>query len=308
MKIGNIDTNKKVFIIAEIGNNHEGSFDLAKKMIIAAANSGVDAVKFQTFIPELFVSSEDILRLNKLKKFKLSFKEFKELSKVAKKNGLIFFSTPLDLKSAKFLNNIQPIFKISSGDNNFYPLIEKVARFEKPMIVSTGVADVKLIRKVYNKIYKVWSKKIKINENLAFLHCVGSYPVPFEQANLASIAFIKKKFPNVVLGYSDHTVGNEAAVLSVMAGARIVEKHFTIDKKYSDFRDHHLSADPKDMKLIVSRIREIEKMLGNDEKKIQSCEKEMKILGRRSIAVLRDMPAGTKLKISDITWLRPGNG
>ena len=116
-------------------------------MIIAAANSGVDAVKFQTFIPELFVSPKDNIRLNKLKKFKLSFKEFRELSRVAKKNGLIFFSTPLDLKSAKFLKNIQPVFKISSGDNNFYPLIEKVASFEKAMIISTGVADIKLIKR-----------------------------------------------------------------------------------------------------------------------------------------------------------------
>ena len=308
MKIANINTSKKVFIIAEIGNNHEGNFDLAKKMIIAAAATGVDAVKFQTFIPEHFVSSEDETRLKRLKKFQLSFEEFKELSKIAKNKGLIFFSTPLDLKSAMFLNTIQPIFKISSGDNNFYPLIEKVASFNKPMIISTGVADLEMIKKVYRKISKVWQIKKMKNKNLAFLHCVGSYPVPIDQANLASIICLKKQFPDIVIGYSDHTVGTEASVLSVLAGARIVEKHFTLDKNYSDFRDHHLSADPKDMKLIVNKIRKIEKIFGKEEKKIQICEKEMKILGRRSIAIAHNLSAGSKLKLTDIAWVRPGKG
>ena len=152
MKIKKIDTSKKVFIIAEIGNNHEGNFQLAKKMIIKAAATGVDAVKFQTFIPEQFISSRDQPRLNKLKSFQLSFDQFKKLSVVAKKKGLIFFSTPLDIKSAKFLNTIQPVFKIASGDNNFYPLIETVSSFKKPLIISTGASDVSDIKKLYNKI------------------------------------------------------------------------------------------------------------------------------------------------------------
>ena len=308
MKIGNIETNKKVFIIAEIGNNHEGSFELAKKMIISAAKTGVDAVKFQTFIPEHYVSSEDEKRLNRLREFQLSYKEFKDLSKIAKKKGLIFFSTPFDLKSAKFLNTIQPIFKISSGDNNFYQLIETIASFRKSMIVSTGMANIDMIKKVYNKIIKVWSRKKKRRQNLALLHCVGSYPVPNEQANLASIIYLKKLFPDVVVGYSDHTIGAEAAVSSVMAGARIVEKHFTLNKNYSDFRDHQLSADPKEMKFIVDKIRQAEKMFGKEEKKLQKCEKEMQIAGRRSIAVTRDLIFGAKLKISDLTWVRPGKG
>ena len=308
MKIGKINTNKKVFIIAEIGNNHEGNFKLAKKMINAAATAGVDAVKFQTFLPEHFVSFEDQSRLKRLRNFQLSFKQFRELSKVAKEKGLIFFSTPLDIKSAKFLNSIQPIFKISSGDNNFYPLIETVAKFGKPIIVSTGVANIEAIQKVYRKILKVWSQKKKSYRNLALLHCVSSYPVPNEQANLASILFLKKMFTDVVIGYSDHTIGIDAAVLSVVAGARIVEKHFTLDKNFSDFRDHQLSADPKEMRLMVNKIREVEKILGKEEKRPQKCEKGMNILARRSIAAACDLKVGTKLSSSDLTWVRPGKG
>ena len=308
MRIGKINTKNKVFIIAEIGNNHEGSFKLAKKMINKAATVGVDAVKFQTFLPEHLVSFENQSRLNKLRGFQLSYEQFKELSKIAKKKGLIFFSTPLDIKSAKFLNTIQPIFKIASGDNNFYPLIDTVAKFGKSIIVSTGVANIDEIQKVYNKILKAWSKKKKNNQNLALLHCVSSYPVPNEQANLASISYLKKFFPDVIVGYSDHTVGINAAVLSVVAGARIVEKHFTLDKNLSDFRDHKLSADPEEMRLMVNKIREAEKMIGKEEKKSQLCEKEMNIIGRRSIAVARNLKVGTKLSSSDLTWVRPGKG
>jgi len=159
MKIKNIDTEKKVFIVAEIGNNHEGNFNLAKKMISKAAAAGVDAVKFQTFIPEQFVSQKDQIRFNKLKSFQLNQKQFIELSEFAKKMGLIFFSTPLDLKSAKFLNKIQPIFKIASGDNNFYPLIDKIAGFGKPIIISTGIADYKILKNTYNRIIKSWKLK-----------------------------------------------------------------------------------------------------------------------------------------------------
>ena len=308
MKINNINTEKKVFIIAEIGNNHEGSFENAKKMINEAAKTGVDAVKFQTFIPEHFISCKDQIRLNKLRSFKLSNEQFIELSKIAKKKKLIFFSTPLDIKSAKFLNDIQPIFKIASGDNNFYPLIDTVIRFGKPLIISTGAAGADLINKIYNKIMKnSYFKKTNL-QNLSFLHCVSSYPVPLDQANLASITYLKKLFPKIVIGYSDHTKGIEAATLSVLAGARIIEKHFTLDKNFSKFRDHKLSADPKEMKLMVNKIRELEKILGKEDKKQQSCEKEMNIAGRRSIAVSRNIRKGTKLLKSDLIWVRPGIG
>ena len=308
MKIGKIDTDKKVFVVAEIGNNHEGNFYLAKKMIIEAAAAGVDAVKFQTFIPEQFISFKDQSRLNRLRSFQLNYKQFRELSKIAKKKGLIFFSTPLDIQSAKFLNTIQPIFKISSGDNNFYSLIDTIASFGKSMIVSTGASDINSLKNIYNRISRIWSSKKKILKNLAFLHCVSSYPVPNEQINLASIIYLKKVFPNVTVGYSDHTLGIDAAVSSVLVGARIVEKHFTLDKNYSDFRDHQLSADPDEMNMLVKEIRKTEKILGKEEKRPQLCEKAMKIEGRRSIAVASDLPKGTKLSSSHLIWVRPGIG
>ncbi|MDA7485752.1 N-acetylneuraminate synthase family protein [Candidatus Pelagibacter ubique] len=306
MKIGNINTSKKIFIIAEIGNNHEGNFELAQKMIEQAAAAGVDAVKFQTFIPE-HISSGDQARLERLRGFKFSHDQFTKLSIIAKKMGLIFFSTPFDIESAKFLNTIQPVFKIASGDNNFYPLIDTVASFGKPIIVSTGSANLDLIQKVYELIIKT-SKNKGLNPSLAFLHCVSSYPVPDNEANLASIIYLKKLFSNLVIGYSDHTLGIEAAVLSAIAGARIIEKHFTLDKNYSDFRDHHLSANPNEMRLLVERVRKAESMLGIEEKKPQICEKAMNIVGRRSIAAARDLPVGAKLKWSDFIWIRPGKG
>lgn len=306
MLIENFDVKKKVFIIAEIGNNHEGNFKLAKKMIEQAAIAGVNAVKFQLFKPE-HISGGDLSRLKKLKNFSLSIQEFKKLSTVAKKNDLIFFSTPFDLESAKFLNTIQNVFKVSSGDNNFYPLISSILKFKKPTIISTGCANIKILKKTYDLIKKSWSKKNFLSK-LAFLHCVSSYPVPNDQANLASIPYLKKKFPKITIGYSDHTLGIDAAILSVTAGARIIEKHFTLDKGYSDYRDHNLSANPKEMNIMVKKIREVEKMFGKEEKKILTCEKEMSFSGRRSIAASRNLREGSTLKYSDLVWIRPGKG
>ena len=306
MKIKNIDTSKKIFIVAEIGNNHEGNFKLAKKMIEKAALAKVDAVKFQTFIPE-HLSGGDEKRLNRLKSFKFTKEQFEKLAKIAKHNGLIFFSTPFDIESAIFLNKIQSIFKIASGDVNFYPLIKKVASFGKPMILSTGSANINLIKRAYNEVAKVWGKK-KIKSKLAFLHCTSGYPVPFDQANIGSILYLKKLFPNIEIGYSDHTLGLDAAVSSVFAGARIIEKHFTIDKNYSDFRDHHLSADFVDMKHLVEKVRKAEIMFGVVEKKIQQCEKDLKIYGRRSIAASCYLQVGAKIRMSDLIWIRPAIG
>jgi sialic acid synthase SpsE len=174
--------------------------------------------------------------------------------------------------------------------------------------VSTGAADIIAIKNVYNKISKIWSSKKKNIQNLVFLHCVSSYPVPNDQANLASIIYLKKLFPDVVVGYSDHTIGIDAAVLSVIAGARVIEKHFTLDKNFSDFRDHKLSADPEEMCLMVKKIRKVDKMFGKEEKKQQPCEKEMNNVGRRSISVAHNFSKGKKLSKSDLIWVRPGKG
>lgn len=303
MRIGNFDTDRRVFIIAEIGNNHEGDFVLAQEMIGRAAEAGVDAVKFQTFIPELFISRADKERLNRLRSFQLSFSQFEALAQQAESADVLFFSTPLDLESAYFLNSIQPLFKIASGDNNFLQLIESVAEFGKPTIISTGLADFALL----DRLHAIWRQKTSVAE-LAFLHCVSGYPVPSEQANLGAIHAIQQRYPELTIGYSDHTLGVEAAIYSVAAGARIVEKHFTLDKQHSDFRDHQLSADPTEMAELVEAIRKVDSIVGCGQKILQPCEEALRIAARRSIAAKRDLPANHELVLQDLCWVRPGSG
>ncbi len=303
MKIGDFDLNNKVLIVAEIGNNHEGDFNVAKELIVEAASAKVDAIKFQTFKPEYYVSSSDAERLERLKKFNLSNSQFIELSELAGSLGLIFFSTPFDIESAKFLNSIQPVFKISSGDNNFFKLIETVANFGKPTMISMGMADMPLIESIVN----FWNKKSTLNR-LSILHCVSSYPVPEGQENLGAIHALRKAFPSITIGYSDHTLGIEAGKIAVASGARIIEKHFTLNKAHSDFRDHQLSADPNEMSEMVRSIRKVESIIGRCEKSVQPCELPMLSNGRRSIAALQDLEVGHLMTEEDLTWVRPGSG
>ena len=300
---------RKIFITAEIGNNHEGNFQLAKKLIVEAKKCGVDAVKFQTFIPDLYVSNEDKSRIKRLKKFWFSYDQFRKLSEFCKKVGIIFFSTPLDVESAKFLNKIQNIFKISSGDNDFDLLIETLAKFNKSLIISTGLADLNLIKKAKKIVHNEWKKiKKKQNRNLILMHCVTSYPVKDEEANLKVIQSLKKNFKDCVIGYSDHTIGSTASLAAVSLGAMYIEKHFTIDKNYSNFRDHKLSSDPKEMRELVLNIRRLEKLLGTDIKKIQKSEKyNLKAIRRKAVA-LHDINKGKKITKRDIKWVRASKG
>ena len=183
----------------------------------------------------------------------------------AQSEGIIFFSTPFDPKSADFLNEIQPVFKIASSDNTHWPFLRQIAHFGKPVILSTGMTTLSEINEMEKVIQTVWNEQ-NCDPGLALLHCVSSYPTPAEQANLKAIKTLAKHFPNCVPGYSDHTFGITAALSAVAMGARVIEKHFTLDKNYSDFRDHQLSADPTDLKELVTHIRELEKMLGSGEK------------------------------------------
>lgn len=299
------NTDKKVLLVAEIGNNHEGSYALAEDMIGHAKESGADAVKFQTFIPELFVSRENKARFDRLKKFQLQFSEFESLANTAKKLGLIFFSTPLDLESALFLNTIQSVFKIASSDNTFYPLIDTIAQFKKPIIVSTGLVDTLEVQAIHAYIL---SKLEEDNSLLSILHCITAYPVPDTEVNLSAITALKKQFPHNTIGYSDHTLGISASIYAVALGARIIEKHFTIDNNFSDFRDHQLSANPTQFKELSTEIRRLEILLGTEEKKVQSSEACLKPEVRRSLAAARKITKGTVVRHEDIIWIRPGNG
>jgi len=304
MIINGFDTNKKVMIVAEIGNNHEGKISLAKKMINLAHKAGADAVKFQTFKVEKFILSKNKKRFEKLKKFQLTYNEFRILKSYTLKKKMIFISTPLDLDSALFVSNIAHAIKISSGDNNFYELIKMSINKKKSIIISTGMTTQEDIKKLLNYIKKNVGLNY-IRKKVALLHCVTSYPVADEYANLKSIPYLKDKF-NLLTGYSDHTLGNEACIAAVALGARIIEKHFTFDKKYSSFRDHSLSADYKDLKNMVLSIRKIEKMMGIYKKDIQKIEKPFQISTRRAMYSSKDIEERSLLNLKKVDFLRPG--
>lgn len=298
----NLNKLKKTFIIAEIGNNHEGSFNVACKLIEEAKKTGVDAVKFQTFKTVDFMSPKDKKRFKKLKKFELTYEEFEKLSSITKKNNMMFISTPLDIKSAFFLNDIVDCFKIASGDNNYYDLIKTVLNFGKTTLISAGLLD-------YNEIKILLSfiKKTRFNfSRLSLLHCVSDYPVSFEEANLLSIKFLKERLP-LTIGYSDHTIGKEASIVAVSLGAKIIEKHFTLSNNFSKFRDHQISLNPKDMRQLVSSIRKTELMLGIEEKKIQKSEFNNLDLIRRSIYSANNFNKNSIIKKDMIKILRPAN-
>lgn len=306
MKIGKFDTKEKVLVIAEIGNNHEGDFELAKDMIDAAAESGANAVKFQTFETENYVSKFDTQRFAKLKSFELSIQQFEELSIYAKELNLLFLSTPFDLASSDALFHFVDGIKIASGDNNFYPLIEKISRYELPTILSLGLLQIKDVKETVNFLTKEWSAN-EINDRLAVLHCVCSYPVPKDEANLLAIKQLLTEL-DCTVGYSDHVIGNEAAVLSVALGARIVEKHFTLDHNFSDFRDHQLSANVTEMTELVQRIRVAEVMLGQNYKKTEKCEEATVSAVRRSVIVNKNLKKGEFINMVDLSWVRPAGG
>lgn len=304
MKIDFLDTDQKVVVVAEIGNNHEGDCDVAEKMIRTAAGCGVDAVKFQTFRTENYVSKDDIVRYDRLKSFELSYDGFRRLKRVADSEGVVFLSTPFDLESAHFLNEIVPAFKISSGDNTFLPLIELIAGFGKPIILSSGLSGLNDLKMIKGFIESVC---INPTSKLAILQCVSSYPTPVGEVNLAVIPTLRRELECTV-GYSDHTLGIDAAVYSICFGARIVEKHFTLDKQYSDFRDHQLSADPEEMKHLVERIRSCEMMMGDDIKKVEKSEQCAQKNLRRSIIAKRTLSVETTISLDDICWVRPAGG
>ena len=303
MKIQKFNLKKKIFIIAEAGNNHEGNFNRAKKLITLAAKAGADAIKFQTFKTENYINRADIKRFKQLKKFELSYMQFKSLKKLARKKKLKFMSTPLDIKSAEFLIKNADLIKIASCDNNFFPLIEKVLKSKKPMIISTGMMNISQIKSLTNFIYKIIGKKLA-EKRVSLLHCVTSYPVNDKFANLKSIEYLIKN-SKLTIGYSDHTMGNEACIAAAAMGAKIIEKHITLNKKFSSFRDHALSADYTDFKNLIISIRKVEKQLGEFSKEVQKPEKKLIKLVRRSAYVNKDIAKGQKTSLENINFLRP---
>ncbi len=289
--------NKSIYIIAEIGTNHNGDLSLAKQMVFEAAKTGVDAVKFQLYKAEKFISrTVPVFKRAKSLGYKTQFERFKalelnhdqmmELYKLSKECGLDFLCTPFDEDSVDFLEPLVPAYKIASGDLINILLLRHVASKNKPVILSTGQAELEEIDRAIG-VFPM--------DKIVLLHCVSSYPTPDEETNLRSISFLMNRYDDVPVGYSDHTVGYLACIGAVALGACIVEKHFTLDKSQG-FGDHSLSADPKDMQNLVKEIRRLEKMLGEVKKTCQPCEMESKRQLRRSLHVNRALKAGTILK------------
>ncbi|MFC1584528.1 N-acetylneuraminate synthase family protein [Fibrobacterota bacterium] len=306
MKIGKFDIIEKCFIVAEIGNNHEGDVSLACELIGRAAECGVDAVKFQTYRTDHYVNGADKHRADMLRKFELTYGDFEKLAGRAGELGLEFLSTPFDIASAEFLSTIVSALKISSSDLTFYPLLETCAETGLPLVLSTGLSNLQEIGRAVELLQARW-KENGLSQQMALLHCIASYPAPPEETNLRALRTLRREF-GCAIGYSDHTIGSTAAIMAIAQGARIIEKHFTLDHHYSDFRDHLLSAEPEEMKELVRSVRQAESMLGTGEKVPQPCEKPSLSLMRRSITAATDLAEGDLITFDNITWTRPAGG
>jgi N-acetylneuraminate synthase/N,N'-diacetyllegionaminate synthase len=306
MLIGDLDLSRDVLVVAEIGNNHEGDTARAEEMIARAAAAGAQAVKFQTIVPERLVTADQSARLDTLRRFQFTQAQFERLAATARGHGVMFLSTPFDVDCVGWLAPLVPAFKIASGDNDHTPLLRAVAATGKPVILSTGMAALGDVAAARDVLRAEWGRLGRGDPGLALLHCVVSYPTPPAEANLAAIAALASLGETV--GYSDHTLGIEAAVAAVAMGARVVEKHFTLDKNLSDFRDHKLSADPDDLAELVRRIRLVEEMRGRAEKRVMAAEEAAVAAVRRGAYAARDLAAGATLRAEDLAYLRPRAG
>lgn len=306
MKISGVDLLTEVLVIAEIGNNHEGDVGLAAEMIAAAAAAGANAVKFQTIEPARLVSPSQVARIKQLSKYSFNQEEFSSLAEIARTKGVMFLSTPFTPGVVPWLDELVPAFKISSGDNNFSQLLEAVAATGKPILLSTGMTDLEEINQSCKTIKKAAQMAGHV-EQIVLLHCVSAYPTPPVQANLLAISTLARE-TGMFVGYSDHTLGIDAAVISVALGARVIEKHFTLSKTQSDFRDHALSADPAELAELVKCVRKVQALLGSGEKVLQEGEIATMAAARRSIVARTALSVGHLLRDVDLDWLRPGGG
>jgi sialic acid synthase SpsE len=241
-----------------------------------------------------------------LRKFQFSQAQFEGLAQVARRAGVMFLSTPFDIGCVAWLAKLVPAFKIASGDNDFTQLLRAVAETGKPIILSTGLADLASVEVTRDLLQKVWRERGIADPGLALLHCVVSYPTPPGEANLAAILALQSL--GATVGYSDHTLGVDAAVAAVAMGARIIEKHFTLNKQQSSFRDHQLSTDPVELAELVQRIRRVEEMRGQKEKFVAAAEQPARNAVRRGVYAARDLASGAALTIEDLMFLRPRHG
>lgn len=292
--------------MAEIGVNHEGSLRSAKDLVRLAAESGADAVKFQTYRSECYISCVQPERLKRAKRFELSYEDFRKLAKISEKYGIIFFSTPLSERDVDFLDEIAPLFKVSSGDLTNLGLIRHIATKNKPIIISTGLGTCAEIKRAVETVLKI-RPDIKNKGELMLMHCIAAYPAPYNEVNLANIGFLRSRF-GVLVGYSDHTLGIKTCEYAVCAGAVAVEKHFTLHKKKGGFHDHRISANPDEMRRLVMRVRRVERFMGHRERMRTFSENKMLLHLRRSVGTTVDIPAGVPLRKEWLVCLRPAWG
>jgi len=306
-----------VFIIAEAGVNHNGSIELAKKLIDVAVDAGVDAVKFQTFKAEKLVSrdakkakyqkenmnSSDDSQFTMLKKLELDVEIHYELIAYCKSKNIMFLSTPFDHDSIDMLDELKlPIFKIPSGEITNLPYLRHIGSLKKEVILSTGMADMGEIEDALDTLTESGTQK----ENITVLHANTMYPTPMEDVNLNAMVTIGNTF-DVAFGYSDHTLGIEVDIASVAMGASCIEKHFTLDKTMEG-PDHKASLEPDELKAMVKAIRNIEVALGTKVKKPSKSEKPNMEVARKSIVAKSSIKRGEKFSKNNLTIKRPGTG
>ena len=305
---------KEPYIIAEIGVNHEGSMELAKRLCDEAKEGGADAVKFQTYKAETLASKDspaywDTSKEPTTSQYKLFKKhdsfwidEMRELKEYCDKIDIEFLSTPFDIESADFLNDLMEVFKISSSDLTNKPFIEYICKFNKPIILSTGASHLYEIQEAVS-----WIEKY--NNPLALLHCVLNYPTPDSNANLGMILGLKRAFPDKIIGYSDHTLPKDMKVLEIatILGSTIIEKHFTHNKTLSG-NDHYHAMDKEDLKLFRENLTRVFEILGEFKVKALEDEKIARQNARRSLIAKRFIPKGKTIEAEDLTFKRPAYG
>ena len=305
----------KTIIIAEAGVNHNGSLKKALKMVDISANAKADFIKFQTFVPEYLSGSKLGLaqyqkknlkyssQLEMLKKLSLSFSEFKKIKKRCEKKKIKFMSSPFDETSIDFLRRLNVSYiKIPSGEITNIPYLKKIGKLKKKIILSTGMSKLNEIKLAIKVLIKSGTHRNKIS----VLHCTTQYPAQTENLNLRSISYLSKKL-NLKIGYSDHSLGYEASLMAISLGAKILEKHFTINKNLKG-PDHSSSLSPKELVNYINKIRKFEKSLGFKDKVPNSAELKVINILRKQIVAKKVINKGDKYSISNITTMRSKKG
>ncbi len=305
---------RKPYIIAEAGVNHNGSFDLARKLVDEAVKAGADCVKFQTFVPEKLVSryaekadyqkastDENESQLSMLKKLTLSYDNYRDLARYAVSQGIDFCTTAFDEESISFVHELGCKFwKIPSGEITNYPYLVQVASYQEPIVMSTGMSNLKEVGEAVDVIRK-YSKA-----SLILLHCNTEYPTPFCDVNLMVMKRMQEEF-GCLVGYSDHTPGIEIPIAATALGAVIIEKHFTLDKNMPG-PDHKASLNPNELCELVQKVRNVNSALGNGEKIIQKSEEKNLNIARKSIVAACKIKKGDLFSVKNLTAKRPGDG